>query len=275
MLCVKHVHRLLVLCRIRRAIRLVFVQRLLHLFREPIAQAIARLDPQLHRRRAIGDDEAVQSLGLVDGMARAEHAAPRVADDIVVRDLEMQEEVVELVEKQLRRPERGVEPLFGEVRREAGTQLIVQDDGNVVLGGHVLHGEHVVMAHAGAAVKADQGSSAGFEVAKDLVPRLAWLPSIGDGEVGLAFGGSGEQHAGWKELAGGKVEAARSEQVSEAMVTTSTRSGYSLLARLRTYERSAWTKKVGRSESLGEGRSWRLRSSQMVKVPQSRRRSTL
>ena len=152
---VKHADSLLVLFRVRRAILLVFIQRLLYPLGKAIPQTIARFDPELHRRRAVGDDQPIQSLGLVNSVASAQHAAPRMPKDIVVGNLEVLEEVIELVEEQLHGPELGIESLFGKMGGEAGAQLIVQDDGNAVFGRQVVDGEQVVMAYSRAAVKAD------------------------------------------------------------------------------------------------------------------------
>ena len=66
-------------------------------------------------------------------MAGAEHAAPGVAQQVVViLDAEVGEEVVELVQEQLLGPEGGVAHFLGEMGGAAGAELVVEDYGDVV-----------------------------------------------------------------------------------------------------------------------------------------------
>src|SRR5487761_1928234 len=80
----------------------------------------------------------------------------------------MVEQVVELVEEQIDRPE--VLAFVGSVRRAPATELVVVDDRPTPKGERGQR-EHIVMGHTGSAVEHHQGGEWGLEVTGDPVPR--------------------------------------------------------------------------------------------------------
>ena len=86
-------HRLLVLLAVGRPRRLVTVERLLHRRRQECAQAVAFADPQLEGGRRVGDHEGAQPGWVLERMLHTQHAAPRLAKDVVTpRDPEVFDE---------------------------------------------------------------------------------------------------------------------------------------------------------------------------------------
>ena len=80
----------------------------------------------------------------------AQHAAPRLSEDVIARrDSEVTQEVVEFVQEKLNRPEIGA--LVGQVGRLTVAQLVVVDNGAALLG-DVLEGINIVVGAAGPAV---------------------------------------------------------------------------------------------------------------------------
>lgn len=68
-------------------------------------------------------------------MFGGEHAAPGVAEEVVLSDPQFLEQVVEFGEEELDGPEIGVAILFWEVGCIAAAELIVENDGDGVVGG--------------------------------------------------------------------------------------------------------------------------------------------
>ena len=125
-------------------------------------------EPERHRRRRIGDDEASKSFRLTDGMLGAQHAAPRLAEQmIVVRDAELLEEILELVEKEVDGPEVGA--LVSQMRRPSVAELVVVND-RPSGARDVGDGQQIVVRAARAAVRRHERRASGREIARDAIP---------------------------------------------------------------------------------------------------------
>ena len=124
-------------------------------------------------------------------MLGEQHAAPGLAEGAVaVLDAEMGQQVVELGDEEVGRPEGGVAHFFGQVRGFAAAELVVADGWNAVRGGEVGDWDEIVAWDAGTAVQEDEGTGAGSwgEIAVDLVPGFAWFVYSWNVEVCFAFG---------------------------------------------------------------------------------------
>ena len=119
-----------------------------------------------------------------------------MAQDVVGRDGEVGEKVCELVAEEGLGPECRVAVLFGEVRGAAVAELIVEEDGDGVVGLEVGKGEKIFVAAAWAAVEGDEGNGGGGEGADDFIVGLAGLVGGWDGERGVALGHGrgGDEH---------------------------------------------------------------------------------
>ena len=125
-------------------------------------------------------------------MAGREHAAPRLAQEgVVVLDAEVAEEVVELVQEELLRPERsGIARLLREVRRVPVPELVVEHDGDPVDRAEIDHGQDVVVRGPRPTVDGDDWRLVLLEIPVHLIPCLAGLSCscievycAGDGRV--------------------------------------------------------------------------------------------
>ena len=106
--------------------------------------------------------------------------APRLAEDVVaVGDPERVDEVVQLADEELGRPELG--PAVRVVRAAAVAELVVVDDRALV--GEVCEREEVVVRRAGAAVEDDERRGrrgvAGLQLACHAVPGLGFAEGNG------------------------------------------------------------------------------------------------
>ena len=100
--------RRLVLRVVRRARLLVPAQRLLDLRRQQRAQPVRLGDEVGERGGRVGEDERAQPGRLRERVLLAEEAAPGLAEDVVaVGDPERVDEVVQLADEQVDRPEVG------------------------------------------------------------------------------------------------------------------------------------------------------------------------
>ena len=108
MAVVEDSHRRLVLGVVGRARLLVARQCRLHLGGEVLAEPVRLRHPERHARRRVGDDDAAQALGMVEGVLHRKHATPGLSDDGVARgDAQVLRERNQLVLEELRRPELG------------------------------------------------------------------------------------------------------------------------------------------------------------------------
>lgn len=141
---------------------LVSLQRVVNVPWQLAAPLVAALDPQGHAGRRVGDDETTQARVAANREHGAQHAAPRLAQEVEIRGhAEVRHEVVEFGEEQVRRPEGRVEPFFADVRRPAGADLVVEDDGDLVLCAQARQVEQVVVRHARSAMHRHQRTSTG------------------------------------------------------------------------------------------------------------------
>ena len=133
----------------------------------------ASVDEVGPRRSGVGEDERAQAGRLRERVLLGEEPAPGLAQHVVaVGDPEGIDEVVELADEELDRPELGA--AVGIVRAAAVADLVVVDDGAV--GREIREREEVVVRPARAAVEDDERCGSvrgpGAQVAGDAVPRL-------------------------------------------------------------------------------------------------------
>ena len=108
MTVVEDPHRRLVLGVVGGSRLLVAGQRRLDFRGEGLAEPVRFRHPEGHARRRVGDDDAAQALGMVEGVFHREHATPGLSDDGVARgDAQVLRERKQLVLEELRRPELG------------------------------------------------------------------------------------------------------------------------------------------------------------------------
>jgi hypothetical protein len=156
-----------------RARRFMPVERRLHVcgqFRAQLAGLGGEVGP---RRGGVGEDERAQPAGLRERVLLRKEPAPRLTQHLVtIGDSESVDEVVELTDEEIDRPELGA--AVGIVRAAAAPDLVVVDDRAV--GREIHEREEVVVCPARAAVEDDErrGSVpvAGAQVAGDAVPGL-------------------------------------------------------------------------------------------------------
>ena len=145
--------RRLVLRVVGRLRFLVPAQGLLDLRRESRAQPVRLGDEVGERGGRVGEDERAQPGGLRERVLLAEEPAPGLAEDVVaVGDPERVDEVVQLADEQVDRPEVGAAVRV--VRAAAVAELVVVDDGPAV--GEIGEREEVVVGRAWPAVKDDE-----------------------------------------------------------------------------------------------------------------------
>lgn len=149
--------------------------RLVNLPRQLPPPLVTRLHPQLHARRTIADHQLPQALRSTDRPHTPQHAAPALAQQIILRDPEVGEQVLEFGHEELWCPESRVEAFFAQMCAVAVAELVVEDHGDGVLFCQLGEGEEVVVAGAGPAVESDQGPCGGGQVADDFVPGVAWF----------------------------------------------------------------------------------------------------
>jgi hypothetical protein len=166
----------------------VFLEGLLDLLGELGELLLLRGHKQRHRGRARGEDEVLETFGFGHCELGREHSSPRIPQKIKISlDVEMFEEIVEFGDEELDGPELYVTILFGDMGRHSTTDLVVEDDGDLVLGPKIGKGKHVIVDDAWTSMEDDQGSV--FLVGKvtvDLVPGLGGLPGARHDEVDLA-----------------------------------------------------------------------------------------
>ena len=161
-------------------------------------------DEQRHRGWAGGEDEVLETLWFGHGEFCREHSSPRIPQKIeIFLDLEVPEEIIELVDEELDGPELYVTLLFGDMGRHSTADLVVEDDGDLVLGPEIGEGEHVIVDDAWASVEDHQGAMFPVgEVPVDLVPGLGDLPGARHGEVDLASDEAFSGHGSSRRVVG-------------------------------------------------------------------------
>ena len=121
----------------------------------------------------------------------------------------MFEEIIEFVDEELDGPELYVTLLFWDVGRHSTADLVVEDDGDFVLGPEVGEGEHVIVDDTWASMEDHQGSVFLVgEVPVDLVPGLGCLAGAWHGEVDLAGGETFRGHGSSRGVVGGRIKPA-------------------------------------------------------------------
>src|SRR5205823_12643051 len=100
------------------------------------------------------EDERPQARRLRDPVLLTEEPAPRRPEHVIpLADAEVVDEVRKLPDEELHRPE--VAAAFGEMRRPAVPELVIEDDGASVAG-QAGERQQVVVGRAGAAVQEDE-----------------------------------------------------------------------------------------------------------------------
>jgi len=163
--------------------RLVPLERRLHALRE-LRPELARLGREVGPRRGgVGEDERLQTGRVRERILLGEEAAPGLAEDVVAPgDPERVDEVVQLADEEIHRPELGA--AVGVVGAAPVPYLVVVDDRPAV--GEVDEREEVVVRRAGAAVEGDERRRrrrvAGPQLAGNAVPGLR----LAEGDRALA-----------------------------------------------------------------------------------------
>jgi hypothetical protein len=151
-------HGLLVLLAARRAVGLVPPQRGLDVGRQLGPEAVELAEPERDRRGRGLDDEAGQSRRTGDGVRHAEHAAPRVPDDVAPLEAQLRPDRRHLAHVQLRRPHGGVVRFVDD--RVAAAELVVEDH-TPTLGQRRIR-LHVMPCRSGTTVQAEHRQPAGL-----------------------------------------------------------------------------------------------------------------
>jgi hypothetical protein len=123
---IKHLHRRLVLLRLRPSLPLTPLQRLPHIPRQPLSQFIRRSNPIHHIRWRVGDNDSVQAGRTCTSVLGGQHAAPAVAEEAVRRDAERGNEICKFRKEEGDSPELGVVAFFGEMCGVAAAELVVE-----------------------------------------------------------------------------------------------------------------------------------------------------
>lgn len=131
-------------------------------------QAICLADPVTHVGWRIGDDDACQSRGLLERVLHREHPAPRLSEQMNVRQIERLPQHAKLFAEDFGRVEIGI-------RRTRGfpaADLIVKNNAATVLGQITERGK-VLMRCARTAVRDEERKPAGqFALADDAIPHV-------------------------------------------------------------------------------------------------------
>jgi hypothetical protein len=169
---------------------LVFLEGVLDLLGELGELFLLRGHEKRHRGWTGGEDDVLETLGFGHSELCREHSSPRIPQKIeIVLDFEVFEEVVEFGDEELDGPELDVTLLFGDMGRHSAADLVVEDDGDLVLGPEVGEGEHVIVNDTWTSMEDNQGSVFLVgEVTVDLVPGLGSLPGARHDEIDLAGG---------------------------------------------------------------------------------------
>lgn len=155
---------------------------------QPRDVAVDGAHPQVEAGGRAGDDEVARpGAGRDGGRVRgAQHAAPRVADEVEVgAHAQAAQQVVELGEEERAGPEGRIARHVRVARGAPAADLVVQDQRPAGLrrdGGEPE--EHVLVVAAGPAVDGHEGPLARTEVAQHAVPGLALS---GQGRVGEGY----------------------------------------------------------------------------------------
>lgn len=100
----------------------------------------------------------------------------------------MVNQIIQLSGEKVKGPEFDVPHLLSQMSRATATNLIVEDCRNAIWPIKVSQRDQVLMPGAGTAMESYKDRSRRlFKAAKNLIPRLAWLPSIRHLESDLAF----------------------------------------------------------------------------------------
>lgn len=128
MTAVESNRRFLILLRVRRSLLLMLIQRSLDILRQSRSQSITDFRPGRHCSRRVGDDELLQSRGLVvDGVLYRFHAATALAEKVEVLDLQVRFEVFQFCDVQSEGEEGSVAFVVGEMGVVAAAELVVHD----------------------------------------------------------------------------------------------------------------------------------------------------
>ena len=151
------------------------------------AQPVRLADEVGERGGRVGEDERAQPGRVRERVLLAQEPAPGLAEDVVaVGDPERADEVVQLPDEQVDRPEVGA--AVGVVGAAAVAELVVVDDGPAV--GEIGEREEVVVGRAWTAVKNDERCGrrrvAGPQLPRHAVPGLRVLAGEREGHGALA-----------------------------------------------------------------------------------------
>lgn len=186
---VPHQRRVLERLALMVALSVAFLERLSRLLREAGQEILHALEVEGDAGGRAHEDQLLQAPRAAPGVGAAQHAAPALAQEVEapVTELKVVDEVVQLLDKQVKGPECVVSHLFAQVRRSAAADLVIEDDGNPVFFLKVNEGCQVLVTAAWAAVEGDQRLDLGSEVTDNFVPCCTGLPSAGRIESNLTF----------------------------------------------------------------------------------------
>jgi hypothetical protein len=137
--------------------------------------------PQLHRRRGVADRHRLQAGRLQDRDLGAQHAAPGLAEQVILVDAQCFADRVELLDEQGGCPEVGGR--IGQMGAVAATDLVVVDDGAAGFVGEFGEVANVVVRHARSAVQDEKGQGAGAGI-------------VGGGDLDPGFVAAERDHLG-------------------------------------------------------------------------------
>ena len=143
------------------------------------------------------------------GVLRGQHPSPGVTDDVVVEEGEGSDDVLELSDEQVYRPERSW--LFGKVCGPSIADLIVEDYRTA--SGEILQRIHVIMGEPWTAVQDDDGSGQyrNHRLPIPNTPRLEDLPVVFEGDKAAVRGDHWRSGSGQGEEMGEKCDSDEEE----------------------------------------------------------------
>ena len=113
----------------------------------------------------------------------------------MTRDLEVGQEVVELSNEELDRPELGRLPL--QVAGLTAADLVIEYNWDPTICSETRVGKDIVVGNAWTAVEHDEGRFAGGEVTEDFVPCLEGLALVDKVDLASGYSGGGHGRLGW------------------------------------------------------------------------------
>jgi len=145
--------------------------------RQEGAQPVGRLEERSVGRGGVGQHHRAQARRAGQRVLLGQEPAPALAEDVVLGDAQLHEQVRQLVEEQLHGPELAVPGLVAQMRAAAVAELVVQDH-RPSTRREPGHGQQVVVGGSRATVQQDDRRYAAGQVALDAEPR----PVLAEGD---------------------------------------------------------------------------------------------